>query len=130
MSKLLEGKRILVVDDNIDAAWVVGEIIATQGHTVMLANGGRDAIEKVSDFSPDVMFLDLGMPDVDGYEVATTLRRDHRFDALRIVALTAWGDQNTHERVKSCGFDAHLVKPAKIESLYIEANLTRDSVSE
>lgn len=125
MGYQLKARRILVVDDNADAALLVSEIIATQGHIVMVANGGREAIDKVSEFSPDVMFLDLGMPGIDGYEVAMTLRQDRRFDALRIVALTAWGDQAAGERVKACGIDAHLVKPAKIESLFSEATLVR-----
>ena len=125
MGEPLKARRILVVDDNADAALLVGEIIATQGHTVMVANGGREAIDKVAEFSPDVMFLDLGMPGVDGYEVAMTLRQDRRLDALRIVALTAWGDEAARQRVKACGIDAHLVKPAKIESLFNEANFIR-----
>ena len=125
MGEPFKARRILVVDDNADAALLVGEIIATQGHTVMVANGGLEAIDKVSEFSPDVMFLDLGMPSVDGYQVAMTLRQDRRFDALRIVALTAWGDAASRERVIACGIDAHLVKPAKIESLFCEANLVR-----
>lgn len=125
MGELLQARRILVVDDNTDAAELVGEIIATQGHVVVVVNGGREAIDKAQEFSPDVMFLDLGMPGVDGYEVATTLRRDHRFDTLRIVALTAWGDSAARARVIACGFDAHLVKPAKIESLFSEASLSR-----
>lgn len=125
MGELLKSRRVLVVDDNVDAAALAGDIIATQGHIVIVANSGAEAIDKVWEFSPDVMFLDLGMPGMDGYEVARTLRRDRRFDSLRIVALTAWGDSAARERVKSCGFDAHLVKPAKIESLFSEAAKAR-----
>ena len=125
MDEISKGRRILVVDDNADAALLVGDIISTQGHKVMVVYGGREALDKISEFCPDVMFLDLGMPEVDGFQVATTLRGDSRFDSLRIVALTAWGDAAASERVRACGFDAHLVKPAKIERLFSEATLTR-----
>lgn len=125
MGELLKVRRILVVDDNVDAGALIGEIISTQGHAVLVVNSGREAIDTAAEFAPDVMFLDLGMPGIDGYEVATMLRKDHRFDAMRIVALTAWGDNDSRVRTTYCGFDAHLVKPANIESLFSEATLTR-----
>ena len=125
MGRSLEVRRILVVDDNADAAEMVGQIMSLEGHLVAVVNGGREALAAVESFLPDVVFLDIGMPGMDGYEVAAELRRNPALSAARIVALTAWGDSASRSRAVACGFDAHLVKPAMIENLLIEAALAR-----
>jgi DNA-binding response OmpR family regulator len=125
MGKLLNARRILIVDDNADAAELVGEIMSMQGHVVFLAHGGREALCAAATFLPDVVFLDIGMPGMDGYEVASALRRNSLFDEARIVALTAWGDVASRARAVSCGFDSHLVKPAMFDTLISEAALAR-----
>lgn len=125
MGRSLEVRRILVVDDNADAAEMVGQIMSLEGHLVAVANGGREALATVESFLPDVVFLDIGMPGMNGYEVAAELRRNPALSAARIVALTAWGDSASRSRALECGFDAHLVKPAMIENLLTEAALAR-----
>lgn len=98
MAHSLNVKRVLVVDDNLDAAEMVGQIMSMQGHEVALANDGVQALAVVEDFLPDVVFLDIGMPNMDGYEVAVELRRNPALSAARIVALTAWGDRASRAR--------------------------------
>lgn len=121
----LNGRRILVVDDNADAAELVGAIMSMEGHVVEVAHGGREGVAAATVFLPDVVFLDIGMPGMDGYQVAVELRRAPSLRAARLVALTAWGDDESRARVIECGFDAHLVKPAKLERLLSEAALGR-----
>lgn len=89
MGRSLEVRRILVVDDTTDAAEMVGRIMSLEGRLVAVANGGREALAAVESFLPDVVFLDIGMPDMDGYEVAAELRRNPALSAARIAALTA-----------------------------------------
>lgn len=125
MGRSLEVRRILVVDDNEDAAEMVGQIMSLEGHLVAVVNGGSEALAAVESFLPDVVFLDIGMPGMNGYEVAAELRRNPALSAARIVALTAWGDSASRSRAVACGFDAHLVKPAMIENLLTEAALAR-----
>jgi CheY-like chemotaxis protein len=129
MHQALSPRRVLVVDDNPDAAELVGEVMSMQGHVVALAHGGKEALAAAEKFLPDVVFLDIGMPGMDGYQVATELRRNPLLDAARIVALTAWGDLAARARAAACGFDAHLVKPAMLESLISEAGLARPLTS-
>jgi CheY-like chemotaxis protein len=121
MGKLMPARRILVVDDNVDAAQLVAELLNMQGYIATVAHGGREALAIAEEFLPDVIFLDIGMPDMDGYAVAAALREDGGFAATRIVALTAWGDAGSRARVAAGGFDAHLVKPARLDSLLREA---------
>lgn len=123
MGQLLTPLRILVVDDNVDAAELVAELVGMLGHDVSVAYGGKEAIEVARRFLPNLIFLDIGMPGMDGYEVAATLRHAPWFPATRIVALTAWGDAVSRARAISCGFDAHLVKPALLENLIGETQL-------
>lgn len=124
MVPLSLSRRVLVVDDNADAADLVAEFMAFQGHEVAVAYGGQDAVAKAKAFCPNLILLDLGMPGMDGYEVASTLRHADWFPPTRIVALTAWGDQASRERTIACGFDAHLVKPALLENLIAETELS------
>ncbi|WP_239701100.1 response regulator [Massilia sp. 9096] len=114
---------MLVVDDNIDAADLVAEFMAFQGYEIAVAYGGEEAIKIAETFGPNLIFLDLGMPGMDGYQVVSALRHAEWFPPTRIVALTAWGDQDSRERTKTGGFDAHLVKPARLENLIAQAQL-------
>lgn len=123
MLNLSTSRRILVVDDNADAAELVAQLMSFQGHEVAVAHGGEEAVAAAKAFVPNLILLDLGMPGMDGYEVALTLRRADWFPPTRIVALTAWGDQASRERTVKCGFDEHLVKPAPLENLIEQAAL-------
>lgn len=110
-------RKILVVDDNVDAANLTAELLRHFGLIVEVAYGGREGFAAALATAPDVMFLDLGMPVMDGYEVAKALRAEVTMRRIKIVALTAWGDQAAREQTKIAGFDLHLIKPAAISEL-------------
>ncbi len=84
------------------------------GHRALVATSGAAAIEKIATSQPDYVFLDLGMPDMDGYEVARRIRAAGLARQPRIVAVTGWGQEDDRERTQAAGFDAHLVKPASV----------------
>ena len=109
--------RILVVDDNRDAADMLGRLLATRGHRVLVAYDGEEALRESPAFKPQIGFLDIGMPGMDGYQLAGALRRDpHTRDAF-LVAITGWGQAEDRRRALAAGFDAHLTKPADPEQL-------------
>ena len=109
-------RRVLVVDDNADAAAALDLLIKSLGHETCVVNDGAQAIEKAKEFRPDIVFLDIGMPGLDGYEVARRLRRLKK-RPLRIVAVTGWGQEADRRRSLEAGFDLHLVKPVEVADL-------------
>lgn len=125
MGKRLSARRILVVDDNFDAAELVAQLLSLQGHHVVFACNGVDALAAADRLAPDVVFLDIGMPDMDGYQVASALRQSDKCSSSRIVALTAWGNGRSRAKAKACGFDSHLVKPACLNELMSESAMPR-----
>jgi signal transduction histidine kinase/ActR/RegA family two-component response regulator len=110
-------KRVLVVDDNRDAADITGLLLEAFGADVKVVHSGAAALTMLEEWIPQVMLLDLGMPDMDGFEVAGRLRTDPRLQSMALVALTGWGQQADVERTRAAGFDCHLVKPASGEQL-------------
>jgi PAS domain S-box-containing protein len=112
-----ERRRVLVVDDNRDAARLLGIVVEKLGNDVRLAFDGIEAVEAASEFCPDIVFLDLGMPRLDGYGAARELRRMAHGHEMLLVALTGWGQDGDRLRSKEAGFDHHLVKPADPEQL-------------
>jgi CheY-like chemotaxis protein len=118
MERAVESKRVLVVDDNADAAFVVAELLKFRGHEVEVAFGGPEGYAAAVAMAPDVVLLDIGMPVMNGYQVAVALRSDAKTRAIRLIALTAWGDAESRARAVSSGFDRHLVKPADFESIF------------
>ena len=104
-------KRILVVDDNVDAAATLGLLLKSLGHEICVVYDGLQALRMAVEFRPDVVLLDIGMPGLDGYEVARRLRALKRVKPLRIVAVTGWGLEADRARSREAGFDLHLVKP-------------------
>ena len=109
--------RLLVIDDNRDAAETLAMLLRVQGHDVRVAFSGQAALEIVKDDVPDIVFLDIGMPDMDGYEVARRLRQLDGFEQVLLVALTGWGQQEDRRRSAESGFDHHLVKPPEPDAL-------------
>ncbi|WP_312486721.1 hybrid sensor histidine kinase/response regulator [Massilia timonae] len=109
--------RILVADDNADAADTLSLVLREKGHEVHVAYGGEDAVRMGTSIVPDLVFLDLGMPHIDGYEAARALRALPALAEARLVALTGWGAQEDRARTRAAGFDAHLLKPAMPEAL-------------
>ncbi len=109
--------RILVVDDNVDAAESLGTMLAYSGHDVRVAHGGAEALTAAREFSPNVMILDLGMPEMDGYAVARAVRADPKIAATRLIALSGYGQPEDRRRTADVGFDEHLVKPVEHDVL-------------
>ena len=111
-------RRILVVDDNVDGAETLAMLLMLSGHTVERAHTGPDALKAAHAFQPRVMFLDIDLPGMSGYEVARQLRSDSTMDGLILVALTGWGSEDDRRQAKNIGFDHHLTKPVEIEKLH------------
>jgi len=111
------GLRILVVDDNRDAAETLAALLGHAGHSAPVANDGHQALRMMASFQPKVVFLDLGMPGMSGYEVASAIRQDPRNAGVRLVALTGWGGDAERARTLDAGFDHHLTKPATLEAI-------------
>jgi CheY-like chemotaxis protein len=105
-------RRILVVDDNVDAAESLGMLLRLGGHDVRTAYDGMAAIQVASEFRPEVVLLDIGLPGISGYEVARRLRRESGLEDVFLVALTGYGQEEDRRRSQEAGFDSHLVKPA------------------
>ncbi|HTJ55584.1 MAG TPA: ATP-binding protein [Nitrosospira sp.] len=116
-SSLSVPRRILVVDDNVDGAETIAMLLTLFGHTVKTVHNGPDALETAHSFQPGVMFLDIGLPGMSGYEVAQQLRSDSNMNGLILVALTGWGSEEDRQRAQSVGFDYHLTKPVGMEKL-------------
>ena len=104
-------RYVLVVDDNTDAANSIGMLLRMHGQEVDIESGGRGAIERLRKRRPDVMLLDIGLPDVSGYDVAREARHVPDGDLIRIYALTGYGAEDDRRRSLEEGFDGHLVKP-------------------
>jgi PAS domain S-box-containing protein len=117
MAKAAAQKRILVVDDNIDAGQALQMLLQIEGHKVGLAHDGEEAVTAVGSEAPDVVFLDIGMPRVNGYEAARRIRALPAGQGVKLVALTGWGQPGDRERAAQAGFDMHLTKPVAHEAL-------------
>jgi signal transduction histidine kinase/PAS domain-containing protein len=113
----LPSRRILVVDDNRDAAESLGMLLEALGADVRVAIDGPGALKMLESFDAAMILLDIGMPGMDGYEVARRIRSDFPGRRPTIVALTGWGQEEDRRRARAAGFDQHLVKPAELDAL-------------
>ena len=104
-------RRVLVVDDNEDGAEMLATMLSLAGHDTRTAHDGPAALEMASSFLPEVVFLDIGLPGMSGYEVAEALRADARLADITLVALTGWGGDDDKRKSQEAGFDVHLTKP-------------------
>lgn len=111
------GHRLLVVDDNKDAAVSLAILLRLQGHDVQVAHDGRSALELAAQFLPRIVFLDIGMPGMDGYEVARQMRQIPELKDATLAALTGWGQHEDRRRTTEAGFNHHLVKPPDPKAL-------------
>ena len=109
--------RLLVVDDNQDAAVSLARLLTLEGHEVRIAHSGTDAFEILKTFLPHLLLLDLGMPDMDGYEVASRIRKMPGLENIVIAALTGWGQVEDRRKTSEAGFDYHLMKPLDLHEL-------------
>ncbi len=111
--------RILIVDDNHDAADTLCAWLKMEGHECVVVYEGNSASQLALTLRPDIVLLDLGMPNVDGYEVARRIRDSPGGRRIRIVALTGWGQPADRERTAAAQIDAHLVKPVEPSELLV-----------
>ena len=111
------GQRLLVVDDNRDAAESMTMLLELWGHEVACAHDGFSALKVAASFHPDAVFLDIGLPGMDGYEVAARLRELPQGTRLTLIAITGYGQDADRRRSREAGIDHHLVKPVAPETL-------------
>jgi CheY-like chemotaxis protein len=111
------GHRVLVIDDDHDVADSLVMFLQTFGADVRVAYSGEDGLEAVREFRPRLVFLDIGMPRMDGYETARRLRALPEGNDVKLVALTGWGEEQISDRAREAGFDRQLTKPAGPETL-------------
>jgi CheY-like chemotaxis protein len=109
--------RVLVVDDNVDAANVLKLLVQEAGHLVRMAHTGPTALAAALDYRPDVMLLDIGLPELDGFEVAKRIRQEPLLHDIVLVAMTGYGQAKGRQRMQEAGFDHYLVKPADFEKV-------------
>jgi len=105
------GLNVLIVDDNQDSAEMLQVLLGMLGHTVFVAHTGRGAVESVASARPHVVLLDIGLPDISGYDVAREIRASDAAP-LRLIALTGWGREEVAQQAADAGFDQYLTKPA------------------
>jgi CheY-like chemotaxis protein len=105
-------RRVLVVEDGVDAAGALGDLLRLWGHEAWVAHDGTEGLDLVRRHGPDVVLLDIGLPGIDGYEVASRIRGEAAPDReILLVALTGYGQEKDVERALAGGFDHHLLKP-------------------
>ena len=110
-------QRILIVDDNLDAADSLALLLQLDGHDTQAVYGSKAALERAQTYRPDVVLLDIGLPEMNGYEVARRLRELPGLERVRLIALTGYGQAEDQARAQAAGFDAHLMKPVEPEAL-------------
>jgi CheY-like chemotaxis protein len=121
--------RILIADDNRDAADSLSMLLELAGHEVRVAHHGRAAVSLAQAFRPDIALLDIGMPDLSGYEVAQELRREPWGQEIQLIALTGWGQEKDRQQALDSGFDQHLTKPIdpdQLEALLANSRPTQE----
>jgi len=109
--------RVLIADDNRDNADSWSMLLQLAGHEVRTTYSGFEALEVAADFRPQLVLLDIGMPEMNGYEVATRIRATRWGKSMLLVAVTGWGQQEDKRRALSAGFDHHLAKPVNLDAL-------------
>jgi CheY-like chemotaxis protein len=112
-----QAKRVLVVDDNVDAAESLAELLALRGHETKAVTESRAALELANGFAPEVVLLDIGLPEIDGFEVARLLRRMPCTRHSLLVAVTGYGQPEDRKASSAAGFDHHLVKPVSLRQI-------------
>jgi signal transduction histidine kinase len=111
------GVRVMIVDDNEDAAFMLSEALAHAGHQTEIAHDAIAALDLAGRIKPDVALLDIGLPVMDGFELARQLRSHPELASIRLIAVTGYGQEHDRQRTRAAGFDAHLVKPVDVEEV-------------
>jgi CheY-like chemotaxis protein len=109
--------RVLIVDDNVDTAQALGRLLTRAGHQVAMAHEGEQALEQARAQMPQAVVLDIGLPGMDGFEVARRLRREPMLSETLLIAVTGYGQEGDRRQAMEAGFDHHLVKPVGLEEL-------------
>lgn len=109
--------RVLIVEDNRDAAEMLRLLVSLYGHTTLVAHDGAAALSAAIRFAPDVIFLDIGLPVMNGYEVARTLRGMPQFNHVLIAAVSGWGQEEDRRKARDAGCDSHFTKPLSPDTL-------------
>jgi CheY-like chemotaxis protein/anti-sigma regulatory factor (Ser/Thr protein kinase) len=110
--------KVLVVEDNLDTAQMLAELVASWGHDVRLAYDGLQALAVAKEYRPHLVLLDIGLPRLDGYQVAERLRQELRLNRAIVVAVTGYGTDEDRIRSRAAGFDEHIVKPVQPDVLH------------
>ena len=110
-------RRILVVDDERISAASLGMLLQLKGHEIRTAHDGLEAVGVADEFRPDVVLLDIGLPKMNGYDVAQRIRQQPWGQGMVLIALTGWGQETDRQRSQAAGFDHHLVKPVSPSAL-------------
>jgi PAS domain S-box-containing protein len=118
-------RKIMIVDDNVDAADTLGMLLELEGHETQAVYVSTEAIERAKTFKPDIVLLDIGLPGMNGYELAGRFRSMPELDGVRLIALTGYGKSEDQQRTKAAGFDDHLVKP--VDAMTLKTALLRAS---
>lgn len=113
----MSDRRVLVVEDDEDSALLLAETLGDHGYVVEVAHDGASALLKAAEFKPEVAVLDVGLPDMDGYQLAKRIRQLELPGGLRLIALTGYGGEEELRRSRDAGFDVHLVKPILPDAL-------------
>ncbi len=111
------GRRLLVVDDNRDSANMLAALLEVMGHEARTAHDGPHALSIAAEYRPDAIFLDIGLPGMNGYDVARKLRSSPELARVTLIALTGYGQDEDRRQVREAGFDYHLVKPTGADEL-------------
>ena len=116
-NSVVNGARILLVDDNVDVTDMFATVLRLLGHDLQTAYSGEYALITAREFQPNIVLLDIGLPEMDGYEVARRLRRQPQTKDAWLIAMTGYGQDTDRSRSQEAGFDYHLVKPVNAEEL-------------
>ena len=126
-----QGFRILVVDDNHDSALSLAMMLSIMGHETRTAHDGESALVTAEEFHPDVVLLDIGLPKLNGYEVAQRIREHSWGASMFLIAVTGWGQEEDRQRSSEVGLDVHTVKPVEPAALErILADLRRNRANQ
>jgi len=123
-------RRVLLVDDNRDGAESLAMFLELSGHEVTVAHCGLEALERAAELRPEICVLDIGMPDLSGYEVAKQIRREAWGARMTLIALTGWGQDEDKRAAQAAGFDHHLTKPTDpvvLEQLLVSSRAGQDA---
>ena len=114
--------RVLVVDDNVDTAAGMAKLLKLSGHDVRIAHSGEEALKAAHEHRPEVLLLDIGLPGMDGYELASRLRQEECGRDAVLIAVSGYGEEQARHRSEKAGFNHHLVKPVNFDALLVVLN--------